>query len=69
MELQQLGQLERKIDELIQLCGELDRENRALKSEARDWHQEREGLIEKTELARGKVEAMIQRLKALEQES
>lgn len=69
MESQQLKQLENKLDELIQLCGRLDRENRALKAESSSWHHEREQLLRKTELARGKVDAMITRLKALEQES
>lgn len=69
MDNQQLKQLERKIDDLIQLCGQLDRENRALKAEASSWQHEREKLVQKTEMARAKVEAMITRLKALEQES
>lgn len=61
--------LERKVSDLIQLCEQLDRENRTLKGEAHSWQQEREQLIQKTEMARTKVEAMIARLKALEQES
>jgi cell division protein ZapB len=47
----------------------MDRENRVLKSAAINWQQEREQLIQKTEIARSKVESMIVRLKALEQES
>ena len=47
----------------------LDRENRVLKNTAQSWQQEREQLIQKTEIARSKVEAMIIRLKALEQET
>lgn len=64
-----LKMLERKIADLIHLCERLDTENRALKTEALSWQREREQLIQKTEMARGKVEAMIVRLKALEQES
>jgi cell division protein ZapB len=61
--------LERKIADLIHLCDQFNSENRKLKVEALSWQHEREQLIQKTEMARSKVEAMIQRLKALEQES
>jgi cell division protein ZapB len=66
---QPLKSLERKIAELIHLCEQLDRENRFLKNEAHGWQREREQLIQKTEMARTKVEAMIARLRTLEQES
>ena len=69
MESQQFKLLERKIGDLIQLCEQLDRENRMLKSAASGWQHEREQLIQKTEIARSKVEAMIIRLKTLEQEA
>jgi cell division protein ZapB len=65
----QLKALTLKIDDLIQLCAQLDKENRTLKSEASLWQHEREQLIEKTEMARSRVESMINRLKALEKES
>lgn len=61
--------LERNIANLIQLCETLNDENRALKAEARGWQHEREQLVQKTEMARSKVEAMIDRLRTLEQES
>jgi cell division protein ZapB len=61
--------LERKIGDLIALCEQLDRENRVLKNTANEWQQEREQLIQKTEIARSKVEAMIIRLKSMEKES
>lgn len=67
MESQQLKLLERKVSDLIQLCEQLDRENRLLKNAANGWQHEREQLIQKTEVARSKVEAMIVRLKTLEQ--
>lgn len=60
--------LERRIDELIQLCEQLSRENHALKTQAQQWAGERAQLIEKNELAKSKVEAMIGRLKGLEQD-
>ena len=65
----QLSNLTAKITDLIQLCDQLDRENRALKSEASLWLEEREQLVKKSEIARSKVEMMITRLKALEQEA
>jgi cell division protein ZapB len=68
MEDKQFNELSHKIDELIQLASSLDKENRLLKSQASDWQQEREQLVENTEIARNRVEAMISRLKTLEQE-
>lgn len=62
----QLKDLENKIDELIALCQELNRENRALKTDNSGWHDERKDLMDKNELARSKVEAMIDRLRTME---
>jgi cell division protein ZapB len=61
-----LKELEHKIDELISLCKELNQENRALKAEVAGWRDERRDLMDKNELARSKVEAMIDRLRAME---
>jgi len=60
---------ERKIDELIKLCEQLDKENRVLKSEALSWQQERESLVAKTDTAKAKVEAMLSKLHQLEQQT
>ena len=62
----QLKALEQKIDELITLCNNLNRENQMLKSDSAGWHQERQDLVDKNELARSKVEAMIDRLRTVE---
>lgn len=67
MDSQQFKALSSKVDDLIELCTELDQENRRLKTEAISWQQEREQLMEKNEMARTKVESMITRLKSLEQ--
>ena len=64
----QFKALEQKIDELIDLCAELNRENFSLKADAFSWEQERQKLVDQKELARTKLEAMISRLKAVEQE-
>jgi cell division protein ZapB len=60
--------LESKVNELIELCGVLTRENRALRTQQQNWTTERAKLIEKNELAKSRVESMIMRLKALEQD-
>ncbi len=60
--------LESRINELIELCSVLTRENRALRAQQQNWTTERAKLIEKNELAKSRVESMITRLKALEQD-
>lgn len=60
-----LHTLEAKLDELIAQCARLQHENAELKSREQDWQRERIRLIEKNELARSRVEAMITRLKTL----
>ncbi len=68
--------LETKLDQLIQECSRLSEENKHLKQEAEsaklresEWHTERTRLVEKNDLARTRVEAMITRLKSLEEQS
>jgi cell division protein ZapB len=63
-----LQSLETRLDRLIQLCNRLQEENTALKTSANEWQRERVRLVEKNELARARVEAMIVRLKSLEAE-
>ena len=62
----QFKDLEKKIDELISLCKELNIENGALKAQVAGWGDERKDLMDKNELARSKVEAMINRLRTME---
>ena len=62
----QLKILENKLDELIALCNDLNRENQQLKSESQNWRLERESLIKKNELASSKISAMIERLRGME---
>ena len=59
--------LESKLDELLRTCQHLREENRLLREQQAAMMSERAGLIEKNELARARVEAMITRLKAMEQ--
>lgn len=58
--------LETRVAELIRTCQQLKDENKSLHSRQDQLVTERAALIEKTELARNRVEAMIQRLKSLE---
>jgi len=60
--------LEKKIIELIAQYETLLEDNRKLKEHQEAWKAERTVLLRKNDLARTKVEAMISRLKALEQE-
>ena len=61
--------LETKLDRLILLTQRLQLENAELKAREHAWGQERVRLIEKNELARTRVEAMIAHLKSLDIES
>ena len=58
--------LEEKIDRLIRICERLEDENRALRDQQNSLIAERATLVEKSELARSRVEAMITRLRGME---
>jgi len=58
--------LEEKIDHLIRICNRLEEENRALRDQQTSLIAERAALVEKSEMARSRVEAMITRLRAME---
>lgn len=58
--------LEEKIDHLIRICNKLEDENRALRDQQNSLITERAALVEKSEMARSRVEAMITRLRAME---
>ena len=64
-----LQKVEAKLDELIRVCSRLEKENEELKQQQEEWNQERARLVEKNNLARQRVEAMITHLKKLETES
>lgn len=66
MDSDDLKQLEHRIDQLIEACQRLQSENTALKSEQEALQVERTQLLEKTRVARERIESMIDRLKALE---
>lgn len=64
-----LAQLEEKLDLLIQRYQSLGAECKVLREHLHAWETERAALIEKNEIARARLEAMISRLKKLEAES
>jgi cell division protein ZapB len=68
MSAEQFRALEHQIDQLIYRSHQLEKENKSLRQQEVGWKKERAKLIDKNELARTRVEAMIHRLKALEQE-
>jgi cell division protein ZapB len=69
MDEMELKHLEHRVDELLQRLAALKSENRSLRESQSALISERARLIEKTELARSRVEAMITRLRAMEQDS
>ena len=66
MDKPDLSVLETQIDELIRRCDRLRDENLALREQQDGLLTERASLIEKSELVRARVEAMIARLRAME---
>ncbi|MCQ3828777.1 TIGR02449 family protein [Microbulbifer elongatus] len=61
--------LELKLDTLIQQYQQLAADNRALREQEGQWQEERQRLIKNNEIARTRVETMINRLKGLSQEN
>lgn len=69
MNNESLKQLESRIDDLIDTCRRLRTENHSVKAQHGQLSDEHARLIEKTQVARTRIEAMIGRLKALERGS
>lgn len=63
---EQIALLEQRVDALIRLCGRLREENRILRESQESLNAERAALLEKNETARARIEAMISRLRAME---
>ncbi|MDX1500469.1 MAG: TIGR02449 family protein [Woeseiaceae bacterium] len=66
---EELKRLEKRVDALVQVCDQLQDENRSLKQRQDALTAERATLLQKNEQVRARVEAMIGRLKAMEQGS
>lgn len=63
---QELKGLEGRVNQLIEICENLRKENYLLKSRQKSYMAERANLIGKNEHVRKRVEAMVTRLKSME---
>lgn len=61
--------LENRIDELITICDQLKSENTVLRERQEIMSKERERLIEKADLAKMRVEAIVKRLRTMESQA
>ncbi len=66
MSVNELTALEQQVDGLLDRLSQLKRENSSLRENQSSLMTERVHLVEKTEKARSRVEAIITRLKAME---
>lgn len=64
---EELERLDRRVEQLVLRCRQLEEENRILREAQHNLTAERASLLEKNDLARSRIEAMISRLKAMEQ--
>ncbi len=68
MEKEAIQQLELQVDELLKASRRIREENMLLNSQKSAWLSERAQLVEKTDLARSRIEKMVGRLKELDDE-
>ncbi|MBQ0831784.1 MULTISPECIES: TIGR02449 family protein [unclassified Marinobacter] len=66
MEQSEVQALADKLDKLIEHCQKLEQDNATLRQLQDGWNRERGQLMQKNDLAKNKIEAMIGRLRALE---
>ncbi|MEQ8408257.1 MAG: TIGR02449 family protein [Gammaproteobacteria bacterium] len=59
--------LSSKVDDLIDLCAQMKRENQLLKANESTWQTERQKLLEKNKETKTKLESILVRLKAMDQ--
>ena len=62
-----LKRLEDRLDDLVKICNQLQTENKSLKERQETLSRERATMVQKNEEVRARVEAMIVRLKSMEQ--
>ncbi|MBR78167.1 MAG: TIGR02449 family protein [Woeseiaceae bacterium] len=62
-----LKRLEDRLDDLVKICNQLQTENKSLKEKQETLSRERATMVQKNEEVRARVEAMIVRLKSMEQ--
>ncbi len=58
--------LSNKVDDLIDLCAQMKRENQLLKANESSWQSERQKLLEKNKETKSKLESILVRLKAMD---
>ncbi|MGM0571005.1 TIGR02449 family protein [Marinobacter sp.] len=66
MEQSDLQAMADKLDRLIERCRKLEQDNAAMRELQDEWNRERAQLIQRNDLAKNRIEAMIGRLRALE---
>lgn len=66
MEQSELQAMADKLDRLIERCRKLEQDNAAMRELQDGWNRERAQLIQRNDLAKNRIEAMIGRLRALE---
>ena len=62
----ELQRIEKRVEELVSICNQLKEENRSLRQRQELLVSEKAGLLQKSDVVRGRVEAMIERLKSME---
>ena len=65
----ELLSIEKRHEDLVVICRQLQEQNRSLRQRQDSLMSERATLLQKNEQVRGRVEAMIGRLKGMEQVS
>ncbi len=65
----ELSRIERRVEELVDICNQLKEENRSLRQRQEMLVAEKASLLQKNDMVRGRVEAMIERLKSMEHSS
>lgn len=68
MEASQIKSFSAKVELLLAYCQKLEADNNSLKALQNEWLSERTKLLQKNDLAKTKIESMITRLKAMEQQ-
>lgn len=67
MEEMDFSALEAKVDELVAMCDALVQENEKLREERQAWQAERARLAQRNDLAKTKIDTMIERLKNVDE--
>lgn len=66
MSQESFDSLSTKVDDLIDLCAEMKRENQILKATESSWQSERKKLLEKNQEAKTKLQSVVERLRAMD---